>query len=83
MPDLTVNAQKAEQLDKLFKHLKKADGAKTLKANPNAAVPGLDPALVDVLSKLDEKELQALSKVNDKLVDAGFGVSGEFRVSMV
>jgi hypothetical protein len=83
LPDLTVNAQKAEQLDKLFKHLKKADGAKTLKANPNAAVPGLDPALVDVLSKLDEKELQALSKVNDKLVDAGFGVSGEFRVSMV
>lgn len=78
-----MNAQKAEQLDKLFKHLKKADGAKTLKANPNAAVPGLDPALVDVLSKLDEKELQALSKVNDKLVDAGFGVSGEFRVSMV
>ena len=83
MPDPTVNEQKAQQLDKVFKHLKKPDGAKTLKANPSGAVPGLDPALVDVLSKLDEKELQALSKVNEKLVDAGFGVSGNFRVSMV
>lgn len=83
MPDPTVNAQKAEQLDKVFKHLKKTDGAKKFKANPNAAVPGLEPALVDVLSKLDEKELKALSKVNEKLVDEGFGVSGGFRVSMV
>lgn len=81
--ELSVNKQKAEQLDKLFKHLKQAGGAKALKDNPSGAVPGLDPALVDVLSKLDEKELQALSKVNEKLVDAGFGVSGGFRVSMV
>jgi hypothetical protein len=83
LPDPTVNAQKAEQLDKVFKHLKKADGAKTLKDDPGGAVPGLDPKLVAVLSELDPKELQALSKLNDDLLDAGFGVSGGFRVSMV
>jgi hypothetical protein len=47
-----VNAQKAEQLDKVFKHLKKADGAKTLKANPSCSAR-LDRRC-DVLSKLDE-----------------------------
>jgi hypothetical protein len=80
--DLSVDKAKVEQLDRLFKHLKQPDGAKKLKANPQA-VPGLDPALVDVLSKLDEKELQALSKVNEEMLNAGFGVGGGFRVSMV
>ena len=78
-----VDKQKAEQLHRVFEHLKQPDGAKKLKADPKNAVPNLDPELVEVLSKLDEKELQVLSKVNEKLFDAGFGVSPEFRVSMV
>ena len=78
-----VDKKKAEQLDRVFKHLKQPDGAKKLKADPKNAVPNLDQELVDVLSTLDEQELQLLSKVNEKLFDAGFGVSPEFRVSMV
>ena len=73
--DLTVKKDKAEQLDKVFKHVKQGGDPKDLE--------GLDPALKAGLSKLDKKELQALSKLNDDLFDAGFGVSGEFRVSMV
>ena len=80
--DLSVDKAKAEQLDRLFKHLKQANGPKKFKDNPNV-VPGLDQELKDALSKLDEKELHALSKLNEDLVDAGFGVSGGFRVSMV
>lgn len=75
--------QKAEQLDRLFKHLKHPDGPKKFKADPKGAVQGLDPKLADALSKLDEKELRLISDVNEKLFDAGFGVSNEFRVSMV
>jgi hypothetical protein len=70
-----VKKDKAEQLDKVFKHLKQGGDPKGLE--------GVDPALVAVLSKLDAKERQALAKLNDDLFDAGFGVSGEFRVSMV
>jgi hypothetical protein len=81
--DPTVKKDKADQLDKVFKHLKQPGGAQSLKANPSGAVPGLDPELVNVLSQLDVNELQALSDVNEKLLNAGFGVSGGFRVSMV
>jgi hypothetical protein len=74
--------QKAEQLDRLFKHLKHPDGPKKFKDDPKV-VQGLDKELVDALSKLDPKELRVISHLNEKLVDAGFGVSPEFRVSMV
>jgi hypothetical protein len=77
LPDPTVNAQKAEQLDKVFKHVKQHG-----QFDPNA-VPGLDPQLVAALGKLNPKELRVIADLNDDLFNAGFGVSGEFRVSMV
>ena len=83
MNEFSVDKQKAEQLDRLFKHLKHPDGPKKFKADPKTAVQGLDPKLVDVFSKLDEKELRAISDLNEKLVAAGFGVSPGMTVAMV
>jgi hypothetical protein len=72
-----VSEQKAEQLDKVFKHVKQHG-----KFDKNA-VPGLDPQLAAAFEKLNPNEAKAIAELNDDLFEAGFGVSGEFRVSMV
>jgi hypothetical protein len=68
-----VNEQKAQQLDKVFKHVKKH----------GELPPDLDSDLAKVLGKLKPNELRLITELNDELFDAGFGVSDEFRVSMV
>ena len=70
---MAPNEQKAGQLDKVFKHVKQH----------GQPPPDLDPELAKVLGKLKPNELRLITELNDDLFDAGFGVSGEFRVSMV
>lgn len=71
-----VNEQKAGQLDKVFKHVKQHG-----QLPPDTS--GLDPQLVAAFRKLKPNELRAVAELNDDLYEAGFGVSDEFRVSMV
>jgi hypothetical protein len=70
---LPVNEHKAGQLDKVFKHVKKH----------GTLPPNLDSDLAEVLRKLDPNELRLITELNDELLERGFGVSDEFRVSMV
>ena len=64
-----MNEQKAGQLDKVFKHVKE-----------HGQVPSDAPA---AFQGLKEHELRLIAKLNDDLYKEGFGVSDEFRVSMV
>ena len=66
---MAPNEQKAEQLDKVFKHVKEHG---QVPPDAPAAFQGLNP-----------HELRLIAKLNDDLFDEGFGVSDEFRVSMV
>lgn len=71
-----MNEQKAGQLDKVFKHVKQHG-----QLPPDTS--GLDPKLVEAFRKLNTNQLRAVADLNDELYEAGFGVSSEFRVSMV
>ncbi len=66
---MAPNKQKTEQLDKVFKHVKE-----------HGQLPPNAPA---ALQKLKPDELRLIKQLNDDLYDDGFGVSDEFRVSMV
>jgi hypothetical protein len=81
--DFSVDEKKAEQLHKVFQHIKDEKGRRKFREDPKSAVPDADPELLAVFAELDEHHLRLLSEVNDKLYDAGFGVSRDIRVSMV
>ena len=73
---MAPNEQKAGQLDKVFKHVKQH-------GQFPSDTSDLDPQLVAAFRKLNPNELRAVAELNDDLFDAGFGISGEFRVTMV
>jgi hypothetical protein len=81
--DFSVDKKKAQQLHHVFQHIKTEDGRKKFREDPASAVPGADRDLLAVFADLDDDHLRLLAEVNDKLYDAGFGVSDSVRVSMV
>ena len=75
--------EKLEQISRLFELLKDPKGRQAFLADPAGAAPDIDPNLLEVFGKLDEYHLLLVSELNERLYEAGYGVSSGVRMSMV
>jgi hypothetical protein len=75
--------EKLQQITRLFELIKDPAGRKAFQADPAGAAPDIDPSLLDVFGKLDEDHLRLVSELNERLYEAGYGVSPDVRMSMV